>query len=229
MIKISDLSKEYYRPGEAAKMLNLHLRTVQRYCENGTLEYRLTETGRRSICRASLIRVLEANGLLIDDSVDVRKDAVYARVSTHKQRARGDLDRQIEKVCAFAACKNPKDLTVYSDTASGLNDNRKGLNALMDEVMKGKISRIFINYKDRLTRFGFNYLKRICDYNKTEIVVVSSEEAGRTMEEELAHDIVSIIHSFSGKLYGMRKTVKTRIDQELSENRKEDGHAQDEL
>lgn len=228
VIRLSELTNEFYKPGEAAKMLNINVRTVQRYCEEGMMEFRLTETGRRMIYRDSLIRTLEAHQLLIDDSADTRKDAVYARVSTHKQKARGDLDRQIEKICAFAATKNPRDLVIYSDTASGLNDNRKGLNALMDEVLKGNINRIFINYKDRLTRFGFNYLKRMCTYNKTEIIIVSSEEDSKTMEEELAQDIVSIIHSFSGKLYRMRRAVKKKIDEELSENGKEEEHAEDE-
>lgn len=229
MVKLSDLSKEFYRPGEAAKMLNLHVRTVQRYCNEGLMKFRLTETGRKMIYRDSLAEMLKKHELLIDDSISSRKDAVYARVSTHKQKSRGDLDRQIEKVCAFAALRNPKNLTVYSDTASGLNDNRKGLNVLMDEVMQGSIDRIFVNYKDRLTRFGFNYLKRVCDYNQTEIIVVSSEESNKTIEEELAQDIVSIIHSFSGKLNGMRRTVKTKIDQELSDAGKEDEDAQAEF
>ena len=131
MIRLSELTNEFYKPGEAAKMLNINVRTVQRYCEEGMMEFRLTETGRRMIYRDSLIRTLEAHQLLIDDSADTRKDAVYARVSTHKQKARGDLDRQIEKICAFAATKNSRDLVIYSNTASGLNDNRKGLNALM--------------------------------------------------------------------------------------------------
>ena len=226
MVKISDLTKDLYRPGEAAHMLNLHVRTIQRYCKEGTLDCVLTQTGRRMISKVSLERLLESSGLLVNDIASTRKDAIYARVSTHKQKSRGDLDRQIDKVCAFAAKQNPKELTIFSDVASGLNDNRKGLNALMDEIMKSSINRVFISYKDRLTRFGFNYLKRICDYNNTEIVIVSSEEDSKTIEEELAQDIISIIHSFSGKLHGMRRTVKTKIDQELSDDRKEDLHAQ---
>lgn len=228
MIRLSELSKDFYKPGEAAKMLNVHVRTVQRYCDEGMMEFRLTETGRKMIYRDSLIRTLKAHQLLTDDSEDCRKDAVYARVSTHKQKERGDLDRQIEKVCAFAATRNPRNLVIYSDMASGLNDNRKALNALMNEVMKGNINRIFINHKDRLTRFGFNYLKSICEYNRTEIIIISSEENNRTMEEELAQDIVSIIHSFSGQLYGMRRTVRKMIDEELSENRKEEENAENE-
>lgn len=80
------------------------------------------------------------------------------------------------------------------------------------------MSRVFINYKDRLTRFGFNYLQLICDFHKTEIVVVSTETEDKTMPEELAEDIISIIHSFSGKLYGLRKKVKEDICIELEKD-----------
>lgn len=47
MIRLSELSKDFYKPGEAAKMLNVHVRTVQRYCDEGMMEFRLTETGRK--------------------------------------------------------------------------------------------------------------------------------------------------------------------------------------
>lgn len=85
----------------------------------------------------------------------------------------------------------------------------------MTEVLNGNVSRVFITYKDRLTRFGYNYLKTVCDYKGVEIVVVSSAEDSKTMEEELAEDIIAVIHSFSGKLYGMRKKVKDEVDKEL--------------
>lgn len=224
MVKLSSLVKDLCKPGEAAEMLNIHIRTVQRYCNQGQLKCIRTETGRRMITRDSLEKALASAGLLIDDRSNERKDAVYARVSTHKQKTRGDLDRQIEKVCAYAALHDPHQLTVWSDVASGLNDDRKGLNALLDEVMQGNIRRIYIHYRDRLTRFGFNYLKKVCSHFDTEIIVVSSEEKDKTMEEELAQDIISIIHSFSGKLSGMRRAVREKADRMLSDDGKEDVH-----
>ena len=75
-----------------------------------------------------------------------------------------------------------------------------------------QIERIFILYRDRLTRFGFRYIKQICDFHHVEIVVVSEEETTKTQSEELAEDIIALIHSFSGKLYGLRKRIKEGID-----------------
>ena len=111
--------------------------------------------------------------------------------------------------------KNPINLQVIEDIGSGLNDNRKGLNKLINLILKGEVNRVIVSYKDRLTRFGFNYLKQMCNYNDVEIIIVSREKRNKSLELELAEDIISIIDSFSGKLYGMRKKVKDEVNKEL--------------
>lgn len=85
----------------------------------------------------------------------------------------GDLDRQIEVVKLFAIDYNVRNLLIKKDIGSGLNDNRKNLTLLIDLIQQGKVNRLFINSKDRLTRFGFNYIKQICDFHDVEIIVVS--------------------------------------------------------
>lgn len=135
-----------------------------------------------------------------------------------KQKERGDLDRQIDKLKLFAIDKNVNNLKVISDVASGLNDNRKGLIRLIQSVQKGEVNRIFISYKDRLTRFGFNYIKQICDFNNVKIIIMSDDQEDKSLEFELAEDIISIIHSFSGQLYGLRKDVKSKVAKELDDD-----------
>ena len=145
-----------------------------------------------------------------------KTDIVYGRVSTHKQKERGDLDRQISYILNQVALMNPVDLEILSDVGSGLNDERKNFKKLLNKIMSGKINRVFILYKDRLTRFGFGQIETICKFFGTEIIVLSENDKDKTIEEELAEDIISIIHSFSGKLYGMRrKEVKSKIDEEF--------------
>lgn len=216
MIHMSELTKDFYKTGEIAKFLNVSTRTVQNYCMDGKLEEIFTATNRRLISKESFINYLTKHNLLVDDSLSTKYDAIYARVSTHKQKERGDLERQIDIISRFAIDKNPKKLKIFSDVASGLNDNRKQLNNLLDSVMNNEVDRIFINYKDRLTRFGFNYLMKICSKHNTEIIIVSNDMNNKTLQEELAEDIISVIHSFSGKLYGMRSKVKEEVDKELS-------------
>ena len=129
-----------------------------------------------------------------------------------------DLDRQINTIEKYVIYNNPKDLTVIKDVGSGLNDNRKGILQLINMIQNDEVSRIFITYKDRLTRFGFNFIKALCDFHNTEIVEVSSEVDNKTESEELAEDIIAIIHSFSDKLYSMRRQLKESVCKELGDD-----------
>ena len=215
MIKKSELTKEYYKTGELAKMIGKQTRTVQSYCIKGDINSIIIPSGKRIISRDEVIKYLRSSNLLYED--DNKIDLIYARVSTNEQKNRGDLDRQIDYIIREIIAKNPKNLKVFSEVGSGLNDNRTELKKLLDMVMNDEIDRIFILYKDRLTRFGFNYLEQICNKFGTEIIVISEEIQEKSIQEELAEDIISIIHSFSGKLYGMRNKIKEKLDKELSD------------
>lgn len=218
MIKKSELNKELYNPRELAKFIGVSTRTIYIWGNVGRLDYKAIykdgQVTKRMYTKETVINKLIELDLLVDD--DGRQDVIYARVSTHKQKERGDLQRQIDNLKLFAIDQNPVNLLVISDVASGLNDNRKGLAKLINLVQTGNVKRIYISYKDRLTRFGFNYIKQICDFNQTEIVIVSTETTSKSLEFELAEDIISIIPSFSGKLYGLRNKVKLQVDKELS-------------
>lgn len=218
MINKNILTKEFYNPKEVSRYLGISTRTLYNWGTDGLIEFTpIYKEGVVSIRRYSrdavMAKLKELNLLSLDET---RKDVIYARVSTHKQKNRGDLERQINNLKIYASDLNPIDLEVISDVASGLNDNRKGLLKLINLIQEGKINRVFISYKDRLTRFGFNYIKQICDFNNTEIVIVSNDIENKAVELELAEDIISLIHSFSGKLYGLRSKVKLEIDKELS-------------
>ena len=215
MIKKSELTKEYYKTGELAKMIGKQTRTVQSYCIKGDINSIIIPSGKRIISRDEVIKYLRSSNLLYED--DNKIDLIYARVSTNEQKNRGDLDRQIDYIIREIIAKNPKNLKVFSEVGSGLNDNRTELKKLLDMVMNDEIDRIFILYKDRLTRFGFNYLEQICNKFGTEIIVILEEIQEKSIQEELAEDIISIIHSFSSKLYGMRNKIKEKLDKELSD------------
>ena len=215
MIKKSELTKEYYKTGELAKMIGKQTRTVQSYCIKGDINSIIIPSGKRIISRDEVIKYLRSSNLLYED--DNKIDLIYARVSTNEQKNRGDLDRQIDYIIREIIAKNPKNLKVFSEVGNGLNDNRTELKKLLDMVMNDEIDRIFILYKDRLTRFGFNYLEQICNKFGTKIIVISEEIQEKSIQEELAEDIISIIHSFSGKLYGMRNKIKEKLDKELSD------------
>lgn len=216
MIKFSELTQDFYTSGDVAKMLGVVPMTVIGYDKKGIMHFERTVTNRRLISKDNLITYLDSIGLYLDDRISGKYDAIYTRVSTHKQATRGDLDSQINTLLMYAATQNPINIKIFKDIGSGLNDNRKELLSLINEVQQDKINRIFITYKDRLTRFGFNYLQTICDFHNVSIIQVSKEVVEKSIQEELVEDLVAIIHSFSGKLYGLRKSQLKEINETLT-------------
>ena len=215
MVQLSDLTKPFYRTGEIAKMIGRSTRVVQNYCIRGELVDQVQPNGKRLIAKEDAVAFFKHLGLLVEN--DPRVDALYARVSTAKQKQRGDLDRQIAYISQAIVTKTPKDLRIFSEVGGGLNDHRRELGKLMKMVSERKIDRIFILYRDRLTRFGFGYLEQFCTAFGTKIEIISDEESDKSAEDELAEDLVSIIHSFSGKLYGLREKVRKKINKVLDE------------
>jgi predicted site-specific integrase-resolvase len=92
---------------------------------------------------------------------------------------------------------------------SGLNTNRKGLWRLLRDAKKGIFSTVVLNFKDRLTRFGYAYIEHyLAEYGVQLLCINKLDE--KAPESELVEDLVAIVHSFSGKLYRMRRTTKER-------------------
>ena len=220
MVKISDLTKEWYTSGDVAKLLGVVPMTVIGYDNQGLIKFDRTPTNRRIISKDNLITYLKSIDVLLYDESNTRFDAIYARVSTQKQYKRGDLDTQINTLLSYSATKNPINLTIYKDVGSGLNDNRKDVIKLLTDIELNRINRLFILYKNRLTRFGFNYISNMCKCHNTEIIQVSQEIIEKTEQEELAEDLCAIIHSFSGKLYGLRRSQIKYINEQIDNIKK---------
>lgn len=97
-----------------------------------------------------------------------------------------------------------------TDVASGLSDKRVGLLRLMEMARQGKVTDIAVTHKDRLTRFGFGYLESFFSGYGVAIHVVDGEDDKKSLQEELVDDLISIVTSFSGRLYGLRSHSKAR-------------------
>ena len=134
---------------------------------------------------------------------------IYARVSAPKQKT--DLDNQIKFLRQYLVSKGLNPEYVYSDIASGMNEDRKGLNEMMSDIISGKISKVVISHKDRLTRFGFGYLKTIFSRYNTEIEIVNLEDE-KSFQDELSEDLIAIIHHFSMKFHGKRKNKCSALE-----------------
>ncbi len=100
-----------------------------------------------------------------------------------------------------------------TDIGGGLNYNRKKWNQLLKEVMDNQVDTIFITYKDRFIRFGYDWFERLCKMHNTEIVVLNNIETSPT--QEMIDDMISIVHVFSYRLYGLRK-YKSKLKNDRS-------------
>ena len=143
--------------------------------------------------------MLPSGHVFINPEVKTRVDrtVVYARVSSSENKA--NLASQAKRVQDFCAAKGWVVNAVVEECGSGLNDGRKKLMAVLNDKAT---TRIVVEHKDRLTRFGFNYIKELW---QGEIVIINEVE---TDEQDLMQDFVSLVTSFVARLYGRRRSKR---------------------
>ena len=142
----------------------------------------------------------------------------YARVSGHKQQEKGDLERQVARLRAFAVSDFGIEPLIIRDVGSGLNPARHGIKKLLRHVASGGVSRIYITYQDRLTRFGFPFIQAFCDLFNVPIIETTDMKE-KSVQQRLVDDMMALIACFSGRLYGMRSIKQRRA---LSRQRREE-------
>lgn len=198
-----------YKPKEFSELLNVSVKTLQRWDREGILVAKRTPTDRRYY---TYDQYLEFKG--IKQKVD-RKIVIYTRVSTNNQK--DDLKNQIEFLQQFANSKGIIVDEIIQDVGSGLNYNRKKWNKLIENCMKNEINTIIITHKDRFVRFGYEWFERFLSKFDVKLIVVNNEFL--SPQEELVQDIISILHVFSCRIYGLRK-YKKRIkeDEEIAKS-----------
>lgn len=185
-----------YKPKDFSELLGVSVKTLQRWDREGVLKANRTPTDRRYY---TYDQYLQFKGIQLDN--DTREVVIYARVSTKNQK--DDLHNQVEFLKQFANAKGIIINQCIEDYGSGLNYNRKKWNQLLEQVMEQKIKTIIISSKDRFIRFGYDWFEKFCMKFNTSIVIVNNETL--SPNEELVQDIISILHVFSCRLYGLRK------------------------
>ncbi len=86
------------------------------------------------------------------------------------------------------------------EIGGGMNFKRK---RFLDRIQHGEVERLIVAHKDRLVRFGFDLISHIAEESGCKIVVVNQPSC--SPEQEMVEDMLAIVHTFSGRLYGMRK------------------------
>ena len=186
---------------EASEFLGVSIPTLRRLETEGRIVSERTEGNHRRYDKNMLMSLKSKKG-----KANKKLTIGYCRVSSSDQK--DDLKRQKETVSNYCAIRGYQ-FRIIEDIGSGLNYNKKGLNELIELISQREIDRIVVNYKDRLIRYGYEMLEKMCEINGVQIEIINHTE-DKTYEEELVEDVLSVITVFSSRLYGSRshKTKK---------------------
>lgn len=187
-----------YKPQEFSEMIGVSVKTLQRWDNGGILKANRTPTNRRYYTHKQYVDYMS------DGKTSGGKTIIYTRVSTNNQK--DDLANQVRYLREFANARGIIVDEVFEDVGSGLNYKRKKWNKLLEDCMLGLIKTIIVAHKDRFIRFGYEWFERFLKSNGVEILVVNNETM--SPEQELVNDLISIIHVFSCRIYGLRKYKK---------------------
>ncbi len=190
-----------YNVRQFADKIGVTVRTLQRWDREGRLKPARTPGNRRIYSDGDLRYVLQLRGAV---PVVARKTVVYLRVSSQNQKP--DLDNQRRVLEEFCTARG---LTVdewVAEIGGGLNFNRPRFLALVDAIVSGEVGTLVIAHRDRLTRFGYDLLAHLCTVQQCEVLVLNQETL--SPEQEMVQDLMTIMHCFSSRLYGLRNYRK---------------------
>ncbi len=186
-----------------AKELGISYKTAWRHWKSGKLKAYQLSSG----------TVIVKNDVMTEKHV-----CIYARVSSAENKC--NLESQADRLTQYCMAKGYKIYKIVKEVGSGVNDNRPKLLRLLED---DKCTMIVVEHKDRLTRFGFNYIKTLYKKMGKEIEVVNEAENGK---EDLMQDFVSIITSFCARIYGLRRS-KRKTEAIIKELQADDTDSQD--
>jgi putative resolvase len=198
------MAKPFLTIKEASEMLGISTETLRNWERDNKITPTYTTGGHRRFPRIE-IEKLAGTYQELTTPIQQNRTAIYCRVSSHEQKQKGDLERQIGRMTTEALKRNYSIVSVFDEVGSGMNDNRKKLQKLFELVESKQIDIVFIEHKDRLSRFCFNYL--VCYFQSYGVKIEMVEDVlGKSYESELVEDILSLMASFSAKIYGRRSS-----------------------
>ncbi len=181
------------RISKAAHELGLHPFTVRKWIKQGKIQ---------AVWVGQEARVPRSEIERLVGKTDGRLIVLYGRVSGQGQK--DDLATQLAQLESWTQVERAgKPMVVLSDIGSGLSASRRQLQRLLKLVREDQVTEIVVTDPDRLTRFGQEYLQVLFDSFRVTLTVLDPKE-DHTAEQELTDDLLTLIASFSGRLYGMR-------------------------
>lgn len=188
--------RKYIKPSEYAELFGIHYRTAVRHFKEGKIEG-IQDSETNTIFLVNPFYEEQQNTVNNDNK---NKAILYARVSSSTNKK--SLEGQIERMRLFAAAKGYEIVDEYKEIASGLNSNRKKLNKILD---RNDFEILIIEYKDRLTRFGSEYIEKILNLKGQRLEIINKTNK---KDEDIVDDLVKIITCFCDKVYDPRRSKK---------------------
>ena len=186
---------------EVLRILQITRPTLTKYVKDGKIKVTVKGNGRYDYDADSVYKMLNKD---IE-----RKTYLYARVSTAKQKK--DLENQVQLLKNFCFQNGYIINGIYQDIANGISfDKRKQFFEMLDDVLTGKVNRVIITYKDRLSRVGFELFVYLFKKYGCEIIVISEVGSEKLDSQEIFEEIISLLHCYSMKLYSSRKVKKIK-------------------
>jgi len=190
---------------EAARQLGVSMDALRKWDREGKMPAVRTAGGHRRYRQSD---ILNMQGLYSEES-NHNKVCVYCRVSSQDQKQKGDLDRQKSRILEYCAKKDYRVEGILVDVCSGMKGKRPKLKQLFRMVSGRRIDKVVIEYKDRLTRFMFEVFEEFFNSHGVEIECVA-EVFPQSFENELVSDMLSLLSSFSSRIYGKRSADNRR-------------------
>ena len=184
--------KKYMKLSDYAKMMGIHYQTAWSHWKRGKVKGFQDED-------TLTIYVQDTDNIELDNHQT--KAILYARVSSTINKA--SLDGQIERMKQYASAKGYVVIEEHKEIDSGLNENRKKLNALLN---RHDYNVLIVEHKDRLTRFGASYIEQALNNNNVSLEIINQTEE---KDNELMDDFVAIVTSFCGRIYGRKRKERT--------------------
>ncbi len=182
-------------------MLGVTVKTLQRWEREGRLiPVARTDSNRRLYTE---LQLREFIGLRNAVAAPTRLVA-YCRVSSAAQKP--DLANQRKVLEEFVIARGLANVEFVEEIGGGLNFKRKRFLALMDEIGRREVKTLILAHRDRLTRFGFEWFEHFARMNGCELLVLNQERL--SPEQEMVQDLMTIVHCFSSRLYGLRNYRK---------------------
>lgn len=186
---------------EVMELLRISRPTLSKYVKDGDIQVNQLPNGRYDYDEKSVFKLFN-NGI-------ERKTYIYARVSTSKQKK--DLENQVDILKQFCFSNGYKIHGIYSEVASGISfERRKEFYNMLDDIIKGKVEKIVITHKDRLSRVGFDLFHHLLKKYNCEIVVISEISDEKLDSQEISEEIVSLLHCYSKESYSKRSIQKIK-------------------